>query len=69
MPLDNQGHFIFARVSDDGALWGPLLEKGFAKLQGTYENIVGGDPISSIEILSGAPATRYFHSNHPENSD
>lgn len=69
MPLDKQGHFIFARVSDDGALWGPLLEKGFAKLQGTYENIVGGDPISSIEILSGAPATRYFHSNHPENAE
>ena len=44
MPLDVNGNLIFGQVSKDGALWGPLLEKGFAKLQGNYENIVGGDP-------------------------
>jgi len=69
MPLSPEGHFIFARVSKDGALWGPLLEKGFAKLQGNYENIVGGDPITSIAILSGAPGTRYHHSGHPDNKE
>merc|ERR1712110_375420 len=69
MPLSPNGNLIFARAGDDGALWGPILEKGFAKLQGNYENIVGGDPITSIEILSGAPATRYHHTGHPDNTE
>ena len=50
-------------------MWGPLLEKGFAKLQGNYENIVAGDPITSIEILSGAPAERYYHKGHADNAE
>ena len=33
LPLDSSGNAVFAKVSDDGALWGPLLEKAFAKLQ------------------------------------
>jgi hypothetical protein len=61
LPLDEAGRGVFARVSNDGALWGPLLEKAFAKLHGTYEAIISGDPISSIEILSGAPASRTQH--------
>lgn len=61
VPLDASGRSVFAKVSDDGALWGPLLEKAFAKLHGSYEAIISGDPISSIEILSGAPASRTAH--------
>ena len=68
LPLDERGHWIFANGSKDGALWGPILEKAFAKLQGTYENIVAGDPISSIETLSGAHGIRYNHRGHPENA-
>ena len=67
MPLDERGNLIFAQPSRDGALWGPLLEKAFAKLQGNYENTVSGDPISSIEMLTGAPALRYFHAHHSQN--
>ena len=67
MPLDGSGNLIFARESKDGALWGPILEKGFAKLSGTYENIVGGDPIISIQTLTGAPSTRFYHKGHASN--
>ena len=61
MPLDALGNSVFAKVSPDGALWGPLIEKAFAKLNGNYEAIVGGDPRSSIETLTGAPAEDYTH--------
>jgi len=46
---------LFAHVSDDKALWGPILEKAFAKYHGNYEHIVGGNPNYSIRTLSGAP--------------
>ena len=69
MPLDASGNLIFARESKDGALWGPILEKGFAKLSGTYENIVGGDPIISIQTLTGAPSTRLYHKGHAANRE
>ena len=67
MPLDEDGYFIFAKESRDGALWGPLLEKGFAKLIGNYESMVAGDPMLSIEMLAGSPATSVYHSGRGEN--
>ena len=30
---------MFAKVSEDGALWGTLFEKFFAKFFGNYETI------------------------------
>jgi calpain len=67
LPLSSSGTSIFAKASSDGALWGPLLEKAFAKLHGTYEAIISGDPRHSIEVLTGAPATRYTHSSYTAN--
>ena len=69
IPLDDKGFWLFANGSKDGALWGPLLEKVFAKISGSYENIVGGDPIVSIEALSGAHSQQYRHKGHPSNAD
>jgi hypothetical protein len=63
LPLDDNGTSVFAGVSKDGALWGPLLEKAFAKLHGTYESLIAGNPIHSIEVLSGAPASYHSHSS------
>ena len=56
VPLDDEGNSPFAKVSRDKALWGVLLEKCFAKLNGNYEAIVSGDPRDSIRVLSGSPA-------------
>ena len=63
VPLDDEGNSPFAKVSRDKALWGVLLEKCFAKLNGNYEAIVSGDPRDSIRVLSGSPAQRYTHAN------
>ena len=61
VPLDDAGNSPFAGVSRDKALWGVLIEKCFAKLNGNYEAIVSGDPGNSIRVLSGAPSQRYSH--------
>lgn len=61
MPLGDSGNGIFAGRSKDGALWGMLLEKAFAKLTGTWESIIAGDPRHSINALTGAPADQYDH--------
>lgn len=63
IPLDEAGNSPFAKVSEDKALWGVLIEKCFAKLNGNYEAIVAGDPRSSIQVLSGSPSQRYKHTD------
>ena len=60
VPLKD-GSAIYAKVSKDGALWGPLLEKAFAKLNGTYESIAGGQAQNAIQVLTGAPSAVFEH--------
>ena len=43
-----------------------LLEKAFAKLSGTWESIIAGDPRHSINALTGAPADFYDHNDLSE---
>ena len=46
----------FARNREDPAqLWASLLEKAFAKTAGSYDGLVGGDPLEALETLTGAP--------------
>ena len=61
MPLGPNGNTIYAGKSEDGALWGMLIEKAFAKLHGNWESIISGDPRHSIGILSGAPVEHHYH--------
>ena len=60
LPLSG-GKTIFAGVGKDGSLWGPLIEKAFAKLQGNYEALAGGDPRNAIQYLTGGPSEHYSH--------
>ena len=46
---------IYAKVAEDGALWGPILEKAYAKLIGNYEALNGGLVGPGIETITGAP--------------
>jgi calpain-15 len=63
VPLSSDGSTIFGKVAPDGALWGILLEKAFAKTFGTYEAMISGDPRTSIAMLTGAPSERFYTSN------
>lgn len=61
----------FAQKSQDNEMWVQLLEKGFAQLEGSYDEIEGNNPdrsirLSSLEILTGKRPTTY---NLPEDLD
>lgn len=54
---------IFAKLGKDGALWGVVLEKVWAKISGTYERMELGIPLESMRFLTGAPV-RYYDINY-----
>lgn len=53
---------VYAKASADKGIFGPLLEKAFAKYHGNFNHIVGGDPKAALRTLYGAPYTDYMHS-------
>ena len=52
----------FAQVASDNALWGPLLEKGIAKLMGNYWHTDQGINSGGISLLNGGP--HYYLSHY-----
>eukprot|EP00351_Strombidinopsis_sp_SopsisLIS2011_P005040 CAMPEP_0116879800 /NCGR_PEP_ID=MMETSP0463-20121206/11639_1 /TAXON_ID=181622 /ORGANISM="Strombidinopsis sp, Strain SopsisLIS2011" /LENGTH=54 /DNA_ID=CAMNT_0004529561 /DNA_START=649 /DNA_END=813 /DNA_ORIENTATION=- len=50
---------MFADEGYDGAIWGPLLEKAWAKMNGNYEQITGGSLKEAVSFLKNAPASDY----------
>ena len=51
----------YAKIGSDGALWGTLFEKAFAKFYGNYETVDAGHGASGIEAAIGAPYTSWDH--------
>lgn len=55
-------------------IWIPLLEKNWAKINGNYENIVGGNAMELFQLLVPGKNTRYQMgdseiNNNPDNLD
>lgn len=44
--------------TEQNELWVILLEKAYAKVYGSYWEIVGGDPVHALRDLTGAPYDR-----------
>ena len=42
-------------------MWGPILEKAFAKLHGNYQHIVEGDVREAAMTLTGSPSLVQLH--------
>ena len=59
---------MYASTSEDKAIFGPILEKAFAKYHGNYEHIIGGNPASAIKTLYGAPWTQLEHKDVDEDT-
>jgi hypothetical protein len=49
----------FANVGRDGSIWGMLMEKVWAKINGNYESIIRGFAVEAFESLGGCPSTRF----------
>ena len=52
----------YAQVASDGALWGTVFEKSFAKYLGMYEAIDAGNGAHGIEAMTGSPTETMWHS-------
>jgi hypothetical protein len=50
---------IFSSQSHDGSIWGMLVEKVWAKLNGNYEFIIGGDSSEGYLLFGGCPSIKY----------
>jgi hypothetical protein len=55
---------LYASISPDKAVWGPLLEKAFSKYHGTYEATNGGWPDVAFNTLAGAPGIEIRHAGY-----
>ena len=56
LPFESDsGNTIYASVGKDKSVWGPLLEKAFAKFHGSYEAIASGTPEKALNVISGSP--------------
>jgi len=51
---------VFGEVGWDKSMWGPLLEKAWAKTNGNYEFISGGLPYEGVTFLTNAPYYVFF---------
>ena len=69
LPLKDDDSTLYAKVGADGAIWGPILEKAFAKYHGNYNHITSGDPSLAIRTIYGAPYTKAAHSDYANNLD
>ena len=54
---------------NDKNLWVRLLEKGWAKLNGTYARLIGGRTQIVTEYLLGVAYRSFYHANSMENTD
>lgn len=53
-PCSKDGTPAFSRANGP-ELWVLLLEKAYAKVYGSFENIEGGNPAVALRDLTGAP--------------
>lgn len=53
-----------ALVGDDKSLWGPIVEKAWAKIKGNYDTINLGLLKNGIRVLTGAPVFDRFLSDN-----
>jgi len=58
LPLSAGSEPLFAQLGDDKSLWGPLLEKAFAKFYGNYEVLEAGWAGIAMSVLTGGPFVR-----------
>jgi len=67
LPCTPEGKVAFARsVGDNKDIWPSLVEKAYAKLHGSYENLIAGYSLESFGILTGAPTESLVHVKHPD---
>ena len=50
-------------MASDGAIWGTIFEKSFAKYLGNYEAIEAGLGSHGVEAMTGSPFDHVYHAH------
>ena len=53
LPVNAEGEWAFARDYNGVQIWPAIIEKAYAKLHGTYDDIVGGKAHFALADLTG----------------
>ena len=60
MDVKDGPFLVYMATGNNGYMWGPLLEKAYAKFVGSYDNISnGGSSSEFIRTLTGLPGFTY----------
>ena len=58
--VNNKNIPLFAKIGQDNSMWGPILEKAWAKVNGNFERIEAGYGLEAFSFLTNSPS-RYFN--------
>ena len=64
--LTSKKTVVFARKSQNGAWWVPIMEKAAAKFYGTFENLDAGTGNEAVYALTGMPSCTIDFSDYAE---
>jgi hypothetical protein len=56
----------FATASKNNLMWGPIIEKAWAKVKGAYMNADGGMSSNALRFMTGAPSPMFLTKDFDE---